>query len=184
MFNRSRSGWLATVLMACLGAAHASNDAESTLRAQMLTVAWPSSARLQADQYLQDHPSGPAVQQAQAIRERAQKVAEILSRNDVSLYIRAVNEAASNQYLAADVHAAMLGDTKAAIRLAHAARQDKPQRFVGWLQLAAALGDESAAYDLALFFRTEGQPALAAKYETQAVALGFVRPTVLDHSRK
>ncbi len=184
MFNQSRSGWIAFVLMACLGVAHASNDTEPTPRAQMLTAAWPSSARLQADQYHQDHPSDPAAQQAQAIKERALKVAEVLGRNDVALYMRAVNEAASNQLLAADVHAAMLGDTKAAIRLAHAAKEDKPQRFVGWLQLAAALGDERAAYDLALFFRTQGQPAMAAKYETQAVALGFVRPTVLDHSRK
>jgi hypothetical protein len=184
MFKRSVSVWLASALLTCLGAAHASNDAEPAQRAQMLTAAWPSSEGLQAHQYLQDYPSGPAAQQAQALRERAQKVAEVLSRNDVALYTRAVNETASNQSLAADVHAAMQGDTKAAIRLAQAAREDKPQRFVGWLQLAAALGDERAAYDLALFFRTQGQPALAAKYETQAVALGFVRPTVLDHSRK
>lgn len=184
MSQHSISRWLALALVACLGVAQASNEAEPPVRAQMLSAAWPSLARLHADQSLQDFPSGPASQQAQVLSERAQKVAEVMNRNDVALYMRAVNETAGNQLLASDVLAAMQGDTKAAIRLAHAAKEDRPQRFVGWLQLAAALGDEQAAYDLALFFRTQGQPALAAKYETQAVALGFVRPTVLDHSRK
>lgn len=164
--------------------AQASNDSEASLRAQMQAAAWPSSARQQAEQYLRAYPDGPAATQAQIIRERAQRLVEVLSRREVGLYMPAVLEGANNQALAPDVHAAMLGDAKAAVRLAEAVKHAQPYRYVGWLQLATALGDHRAAYDLALFFRDQGQPALAAMYETQAVAMGFVPPPVLDHARK
>jgi len=188
MFKYSHSRFLASVLLGCLAGltslAHASSDTEAVLRSQMQAAAWPTSARQQADQYLQDYPDGPGAQQAQVIRERAQKLAEVLSRREVGLYRPAVLDSASNQVLAPDVHAAMSGDAKAAVRLAEALKGVQPYRSVGWLQLATALGDDHAAYELALFFRAQGQPAMAAMYETQAVSMGFVPPPVLDHSRK
>jgi hypothetical protein len=188
MFKCFHSRFLAPVIAGSLlglsGLAHASNDTEAMLRSQMQLAAWPSSAQQQAEQYLQAFPDGPAASQALAIRERAQKLAEVLSRREVGLYRPAVLESASNQVLAPDVHAAMSGDAKAAMRLAEALKREQPYRYVGWLQLATALGNEHAAYDLALFFRAQGQPAMAAMYETQAVSMGFVPPPVLDHSRK
>ena len=171
-------------LLGMAGSCLASNDTEALLRTRMQAAAWPSMAKQQADQYLQAFPDGPAAEQAQAIRQRAEKLAEVLSRREVGLYRPAVLDSASNQVLAPDVHAAMSGDAKAAVRLAQALKQTQPYRYVGWLQLATALGDERAPYELALFFRSQGQPALAAMYESQAVAMGFVPPPVLDHARK
>jgi hypothetical protein len=46
------------------------------------------------------------------------------------------------------------------------------------------LGDEKANYELALHYRREAQPVLAAQYEARAVELGFTPPRALDHVRK
>jgi TPR repeat protein len=92
--------------------------------------------------------------------------------------------------LQADVHLAALGDVHAAVRIAetYAHGQDASpadqHRHVGWLQYAAQLGDDAASYDLALHFRSTGEPAIAAVYEARATALGYVPPLALDHIRK
>ena len=59
-----------------------------------------------------------------------------------------------------------------------------PNRYEGWLQYAAMLGNDGASYELALHYRRIGQPVLASKYEARAAELGFVAPRALDHNRK
>lgn len=58
------------------------------------------------------------------------------------------------------------------------------RRALGWLQYAAALGSEDAAYALALHYRRDAQPLLAARYESRAAELGLQPPPALDHLRK
>ena len=55
---------------------------------------------------------------------------------------------------------------------------------VGWLQLAAELGEQRAAYELALHFRRKAQPLMASQYEQRAAQLGFPALPSLDHARK
>jgi len=57
-------------------------------------------------------------------------------------------------------------------------------RYEGWLQYAAALGNGIASYELAVFYRRQGQPTPAAQYETRARDLGYTPPTSLDNQRK
>jgi len=89
-----------------------------------------------------------------------------------------------------DAHLAALGDARAAVRLAQVyshgpdASAADLHRHVAWLQYAAQLGDDAASYDLALHYRSSGQPAIAAVYEARATALGYVPPLALDHIRK
>ena len=59
-----------------------------------------------------------------------------------------------------------------------------PNRYEGWLQYAAALGNGIASYELAVYYRRQGQPTPAAQYETRARDLGYRPPTSLDNQRK
>jgi hypothetical protein len=60
----------------------------------------------------------------------------------------------------------------------------RPNRYEGWLQYAAALGNGIASYELAVYYRRQGQPTPAAQYETRARDLGYRPPTSLDNQRK
>ena len=110
--------------------------------------------------------------------------------NDVRLYRSAFQSATDVSAAQEDVRRAALGDIAAAVRIAHlhqrgeAGMAQDMNRYVGWLQYASMLGDDRASYELALHYRREAQPALAAKYEARAVELGFTPPRDLDHVRK
>ena len=89
-----------------------------------------------------------------------------------------------------EVRRAALGDKDAALRLAHlydsgdgGVARDL-NRYVAWLQYAAALGNGPASYELAVHYRGQDQPALAAPYEARAEELGYQAPSSLDHIRK
>jgi len=92
--------------------------------------------------------------------------------------------------LSEELRKAARGDKDAAARIARAyfrgatdAEAD-PNRYEGWLQYAAALGNGIACYELALYYRRQGQPVPAAQYESRARDLGYTPPRTLDNVRK
>ena len=174
-----------------LGTAHgASPESEGALRAELQQAVWPADIVRLADQYLNRYPNAGWSGSASALRERAGMTMVVLKRNDVRLYRSAFQAATDVAELQDDVRRAALGDIDAAVRLAHlhqrgeAGMAQDMNRYVGWLQYASMLGDDRASYELALHFRRESQPVLAAKYEARAVELGFTPPRDLDHFRK
>jgi TPR repeat protein len=90
----------------------------------------------------------------------------------------------------AEWHKAARGDKDAAARIARVhLRGDgdiaaDANRYEGWLQYAAALGNGIASYELAVYYRRQGQPTPAAQYETRARDLGYTPPLSLDNQRK
>lgn len=166
----------------------AESASETTLRQSMQESLWPADIAQAAGDYLRQYPHGDWADAARALYERASTTARVLTRNDVRLYRASFQADMMPPALKGDLRKAALGDQDAAVRLAHAYKQgggDKAgSRYVGWLQYAAVLGHDKAAYELALHYRTQDQPVLASQYEARAVALGYVMPTVLDHVRK
>jgi len=199
---------LATALMSlacCIGAASAAqppvpanpaqalagSEAETSLRQAMQEALWPADiVRLSGD-YLRQYPRGNWADAARALHERAGASVQVLSRKDVRLFRSAFQADPAAPEFNADLRKAALGDADAAIRLARAYQRQggtdastAGSRYIGWLQYAAVMGHQKAAYELALHFRQQDQPALASQYEARAVALGYTPPTVLDHVRK
>jgi TPR repeat protein len=176
------------------GTAHAaaptSPESEGALRQELQQAVWPADIVRLADQYLSRFPAGNWAGDASTLRERAGMTAVVLKRNDVRLYRSAFQSSAEDSGVREDLRRAALGDAAAAVRLARLYQNGEgglPQdsnRYVGWLQYASMLGDDRASYELALHFRRESQPVLAAKYEARAIELGFVPPRTLDHFRK
>lgn len=170
----------------------ASGHAETALRQAMQEALWPADiVRLSGD-YLRQYPGGNWADAARALHERASASAQVLGRKDVRLYRTAFQASPEAPQFKVDIRKAALGDQDAAIRLARAQQLNDEgvdtatanSRYVGWLQYAAMLGHQQAAYELALHFRKQDQPVLASQYEARAVALGYTPPTVLDHIRK
>lgn len=157
---------------------------EPALRQAVLDALWPRDiARLAAD-YLARFPQQPFAAEAAELQRRARPAAEALRHPEVQLFRTAFNAAAAHDD-GALLRQAALGDGLAALTLAQRSlqRSGEGRRGVGWLQLASQLGSEQAAYALALHYRREGQPLLAAQYEARALALGFEPPPTLDHRR-
>lgn len=185
-----------TCLSACAAPSAGSAMAgdEGQLRDRLEQTLWPADIVRVAGDYLRAYPDGQAAPAAREMLSGAQSAMRALQRNDVRLYRAAFRENvapdAQGQSVKEDMHRAALGDPAAAMRLAHRHQRGEGglaadlNRYVGWLQLASVLGDEHASYELALYFRKENQPVLAAEYEARAQDLGFELPTVLDHVRK
>ncbi len=171
--------------------AMAGSEAETALRQAMQEALWPADiVRLSGD-YLRQYPRGDWADAARALYERAGVAVQVLSRRDVRLFRSAFQADPASPEFNANVRNAALGDADAAIRLARAYQRlggadaaTASSRYIGWLQYAAVMGHQKAAYELALHFRQQDQPALASQYEARAVALGYTPPTVLDHIRK
>ncbi len=185
------SALLGLSLLSGAGALHAAApESESELRQELQQAVWPADIVRLADQYLSRYPGAAWAGSANALRERAGLTMVVLKRNDVRLYRSAFHPATEVGSTQDDLRRAALGDIAAAVRLAHLHQRGEagmPQdmnRYVGWLQYASMLGDDRASYELALHFRREAQPVLAAKYEARAVELGFTPPRDLDHVRK
>jgi TPR repeat protein len=143
-----------------------------------------------ADQLLLSERKSPALAAVAETRERAAATLQTLSSNTIRLSRAAFKVGQADPAQRADLRLAALGDSEAALRLAQRYRHGESafpvdaHRYIAWLQFAAELGNDSAAYALALFYRQDGQPAMAAIYETRAVALGYTPPLALDHIRK
>jgi TPR repeat protein len=160
---------------------------DSELRQKMVAANWPADIVRLADQVLHSNPSAAW---AADDRRRAETTMRALRNNDVALYRNAFQADLGSVEQNLDLHRAALGDPVAAQRIAGLYKSGSPavapdsHRYIGWMQLAAKLGNEGAAYELALHFRREGQPLLAASYETRAINLGYSPPSALDHARK
>jgi hypothetical protein len=163
----------------------ADEGAQMQVMAQaMAEAAWPADIAKAAAQYEAAFPQGAQVDEARALRRKAEASMLKLMRSDVMLFRSTVLAASADRAQAPLVRRAMLGEGDAALKLAHLAAKQAPGRYVAWLQWSAAIGNDKAAYELALHFRAQGQPLFASQYEAKAVALGFVPPPVLDHVRR
>lgn len=141
-----------------------------------------------ADAYLQQFAQHPEAAEAAETRRHAAATARLLRDGDVHLFRSAFVPAPAMGGLAPqDLRLAALGDATAALRLAQQVQGSSAaakSSQVGWLQLASELGNERAAYELALHFRRQSQPLLASVYEQRAAALGYQALPSLGHSRK
>jgi TPR repeat protein len=151
---------------------------------------WPADIVKLAEAYLKGFPSSGQAGSAQVAREGAADAVKALRSNEVKLFRSAFQPKTSEPRWIAEWRKAARGDKDAAARIARAyLRGDAditpdPSRYEGWLQYAAALGNGIACYELALFYRRQGQPTPAAQYETRARDLGYTPPTSLDNQRK
>lgn len=186
------SGLLLALLIALGSTATLANEATAPredLRQQMHAATWPADIVRIADRLLAVEERDDAIADAWDTRRKAAWTAQLL-RSNVMLLQRSAFVAGNNPGERQDLRQAALGNADAALRMArryqpgsaHAVAD--PHRYVGWLQLASQLGSDNASYELALFFRREGQPSQAAVYETRAAQQGYVAPVALDHVRK
>jgi TPR repeat protein len=171
------------------GAASPSLPPEVVLRQELQQALWPADIIRAADRYVGGYPQGPSAAAARAMLDLARQSMRALDRN-VRLYRGDFQMEGTSPTLLEDVHKAALADRDAALRVAHVIRDRQDgvafdvNRYVGWLQFAAALGNGPASYELALHYRKADQPALAAPYELRAEELGFKAPRALDNVRK
>ena len=159
---------------------------ESGLRLAAQQALWPADiVRLSAD-YLRLYPQHPWAADAGRIHQRARWTADLLQQAEVQLYRPAFDARGVSADHIDELRLAALGDPAASWRIAQRlpARDGRWWRHVGWLQYAASLGSDEAAYALALHYRRDGQALLAARYEARAIALGFELPPALNHRRR
>jgi TPR repeat protein len=167
---------------------------EAALRQEVEQALWPNDIAELATDYMRLYPANPGGSWARELRERARIAMRALNSEDVKLYKSAFQPhrvpLSAPPTANEDLRKSALGDKDAAYRVAKVYEQPDAtsgpelDRYAGWLQFAARLGNEKAAYDLALLYRRLGQPQLAAKFEARAIELGFKPPPALDHIRK
>jgi hypothetical protein len=166
------------------------DGSETEVRVAALQALWPADLVQLTSQYLQQYPRGPWADVARSWQRRATDSVRVLSRGDVHLYRSAFQGTGEAASINDEIREAALGSQAAALRLAYKYQKGEggltqdQNRYVGWMQFASVLGSAPASYELALYFRKEGQPALASQYEARAVSLGYNPPLALDHVRK
>ncbi len=180
---------LAVASLAPLGARAAEALSEDTLRIRLQSATWPADIVQLAREYRNRFPNGEFRVGAEQLGQRAAQAMRALEDKEVQLYRAAFVVPPETAALREDLRRAGLGDAQSALRLAHAHRDGlgvpaDANRYVGWLQYAARLGNDSASYELAVHYRRNAQIPLASMYEARAVALGYVPPRALEHERK
>lgn len=151
---------------------------------------WPADVLRLAEQYLQRYPDSSRVGSVQVSRAGAGEAVRALRGSEVRLYRSAFQPKTAQPGWLAEWRKAARGDKDAAARIAraylHGAGDIAPDanRYEGWLQYAAALGNGIACYELAVWYRRQGQPVPAAQYEARSRELGYTPPPTLDHYRK
>ena len=166
----------------------AADEDEDWLKLSQAT--WPADVVQQADAFLKAHPNSKRASGALVARNGAAEAVRILQRSDVRLFKSAFQIPPSgDEDFRRDVLRAGRGDKDAAARLARlqkaqAAAPNWINRYEGWLQMAAALGNGIASYELALHYRNQDRPLLASQWESRARELGYTPPPTLDNVRK
>jgi hypothetical protein len=151
---------------------------------------WPADIVKLAEAYLQRYPSSKLAGSVQVARQGAVDAVQALRSNEVRLFRSAFQPKTTEPRWLAEWRKAARGDKDAAARIARAyLRGDgdiatDPNRYEGWLQYAATLGNGIASYELAVYYRRQKQPVPAAQYETRARDLGYTPPSTLDNIRK
>jgi hypothetical protein len=167
-------------------------DAEEEARAwrELEASMWPADVQKLAEDYLQQYPDSSRVGSVQVSREGAADAVRALRGSEVRLYRSSFQPKTTQPGWLADWRKAARGDKDAAARIARAYLngagdiQADANRYEGWLQYAAALGNGIACYELAVWYRRQGQPVPAAQYEARSRELGYTPPPTLDHYRK
>jgi hypothetical protein len=168
----------------------ANPEAEAAAWRELQENTWPADIVRLAEAYLKAYPESRLAGGAQVAREGANDGVRALRSNEVRLYRSAFQLKTTRGELLEELRKAARGDKDAAARIArHYLRgvediAPDPNRYEGWLQYAAALGNGIACYELALFYRRQGQPVPAAQYESRAKELGYTPPPTLDNVRK
>jgi hypothetical protein len=151
---------------------------------------WPADVFKLAEEYLQRYPMSGRIGSVQVSREGANEAMRALRGSDVRLYRSAFHPKTSQAGWLAEWRKAARGDKDAAARIGRAYQRGEGDiavdnnRYEGWMQYAAALGNGIACYELAVWYRRQGQPVPAAQYEARARELGYTPPPTLDHYRK
>lgn len=151
---------------------------------------WPADVVKLAEAYLQRYPASRLAGGAQVAREGAGEAVRALRSNEVRLYRSAFQPKTTEPRWLSEWRKAARGDKDAAARIARvylrgdADISPDPNRYEGWLQFAAALGNGIASYELAVYYRRQDQPVPASQYETRARDLGYTPPRTLDNVRK
>ncbi len=171
-------------------AAKFSAEDEAKAWSELQASLWPADVVKLAEGYLQRYPQSRLAGGAQVAREGAVEAARVLRGNEVRLYRSAFQPRTSSETWLAEWGKAARGDKDAAARIGRAYLDGTPEigadlnRYEGWMQYAAALGNGIASYELAVFYRRQGQPAPASQYEARAKDLGYTPPASLDNQRK
>ncbi len=151
---------------------------------------WPADVVQLADAFLKAHPKSPHAPSAMVARNGAQASLKALQSRDVRLFKTAFDlPTNAGEDLQRDLSRAGRGDKDAAARIGavQKTRINAPNglnRYEGWLQLASALGNGIASYELALHYRSLNQPLLSTQWESRARELGYTPPPTLDNVRK
>ena len=163
---------------------------EPALAQELADARWPADIVAVGERYVASYPQGPYAVAARAELDRARNTRRLLERSDIRLYRGDFVARGSLPTLHDEMRKAALADKEAAARIARLYRDGdggvaaSVDRYVGWLQYAAALGNGPASYELAVHYRKTSLPALAAPYEARAEELGHQAPPALDHVRK
>ena len=171
------------------GGAQVSGRDEAAAWKELEASLWPADIVKLAEAYLQSFPPAACRRRAGGARGRRRRRQGAAQQRGQPLPQRLPAADPEARWLA-EWRKAARGDKDAAARIARAhLRGDgdiaaDPNRYEGWLQYAAALGNGIACYELAVYYRRQGQPTPAAQYETRARELGYTPPTSLDNQRK
>jgi hypothetical protein len=170
--------------------ATANAEQEAKAWSELQETLWPADVVRLAEAYLQAYPESRVAGSAQVAREGAADAVKALRSNDVRLYRSAFQPKSTRAEWLNELRKAARGDKDAAARIARAYLRGEGDierdvnRYEGWLQYAAALGNGIACYELAVYYRRQGQPVPAAQYESRAKELGYTPPRTLDNVRK
>ncbi|HEY0956398.1 MAG TPA: caspase family protein, partial [Roseateles sp.] len=164
-------------------------DEEDWLK-KLEQMAWPAEVVQLCEGFLAARPQSRFAPGVQVARDGARTAVAALKRSDVRLYRAAftlTDDMPGEQRQ--DLLRCGRGDKDAAARMAARCRSfgdssATRSRYEGWLQFAVALGNGIASYELALHFRSTGQPLLASQFEARARDLGYTPPPDLDNVRK
>ena len=163
---------------------------ETALQQELEQAQWPADIVRKSNDYLRRYPQGHGAAQARSALGVAERSVRLLESKEVRLYRADFEIQGASAAMRGEVRQAALGDKDAALRMAHLYDSGEGgvtrdmNRYVAWLQYAAALGNGPASYELAVHYRRQDQPALAAPYEARAEELGYQAPPSLDHIRK
>lgn len=158
---------------------------------RLAAALWPGEVLRLANAFLERYPRSRLLGSAEVAKDGATQALRLLKRSDVRLYRSAFRSDGLPSEQQSDLRKCGRGDKDAAARMGRywqeRASNNDPivmNKYEGWMQYAAALGNGIAAYDLALFYRRFGQPHPAAAFESRARELGYTPPPSLDNSRK
>ncbi|MFN0185358.1 MAG: caspase family protein [Aquabacterium sp.] len=150
---------------------------------------WPGDIRKAAQDFITEFPRERQAASARVALQGANDAQAALSIREVRLY-RSAFILPSPEPLVAELRKAGRGDKDAAARVGRLYERGQGgvpadrNRYEGWMAYAAALGNGIASYELAVHYRREAQPVLAAQYEARARELSYTPPATLDNVRK